>query len=539
MQRTSFLLTSCVLMGTFAFAESASAQTLTTVLNNGPSTNRIDLIFIGDGYTSSQVDDLYPTHVQEELDYLFSGANRNPFPRYQNFFNAHRVTVISNESGADQPPNGIFRDTALDASYWTGGIERCLYFDTGKANVAVNTALAGTGIDIDARLGLVNDSKYGGCGGQWAVYAAENSSAVDIGIHELGHSLGQLADEYFTAGTTYTGPEPNAVNLTKSPTTGKWDRWLGYNDPSTNIGPIGYFEGGGYYEFDIYRPSANSEMRSLFRPFDAVSREQFIRQFYLEVDPLDGWLGNSTPLNNPDTVWVDTVDPAVINVEWLLNGKSLGVLGESLDVATLALTPGDYVLEAFAYDAILDHSFSGDSLDWWRRSNTSLLEQSVSWNLTITPSGDFNGDGMFDCIDVDSLVFEIVNQTGAGDFDLNTDGVVDVSDLDEWLSIAGAAELPSGNPFLHGDANLDGVVDGLDFNAWNAHKFTAVAAWCSGDFSADGIVDGGDFIIWNANKFQSADALNAVPEPGGICLVALMAIAPRRRRVNEYLQVQS
>lgn len=87
------------------------------------------------------------------------------------------------------------------------------------------------------------------------------------------------------------------------------------------------------------------------------------------------------------------------------------------------------------------------------------------------------------------------------------------ADLDEWRSLGGAANLPSGNPSRVGDANLDGLVDGLDFIQWNVHKFTSVAAWCSGDFNADGLVDGLDFVLWNANKFTSADGPFAVPEP--------------------------
>ncbi|MEM8679757.1 MAG: M64 family metallopeptidase, partial [Planctomycetota bacterium] len=364
------------------------AQTVTTVVNNGPSTNRIDLIFVGDGYTAGQIETDYAGHVQEELDYLFNGAFRNPFPRYENFFNAHRVNVISNESGADQPPLNIFRDTALDATYWTGNIERCLYLDTGKANQAVGAALAGTGIDIDARLGLVNDTKYGGCGGQWAVYAAGNSSAADIGVHELGHSLGGLADEYFSPGF-YNGPEPSSVNLTANPDSGKWDRWVGYNDPDTPIGPIGYYEGGGYHQFGLFRPSVNSEMRNLFRPFDAVSREQFIRRFYQEVDPLDAWSANGSALSGNELVWVDPVDAAVIGIEWSLNGSPLGITDDNVDLAQLGLPAGNHQLQARAYDTILDHSFTGSSLDWWRLEDTSLLEQTITWNISIATDGDF------------------------------------------------------------------------------------------------------------------------------------------------------
>ena len=69
---------------------------------------------------------------------------------------------------------------------------------------------------------------------------------------------------------------------------------------------------------------------------------------------------------------------------------------------------------------------------------------------------------------------------------------------------SGCANLPSGNPYLLGDANLDGIVDGQDFLVWNSNKFATTSAWTRGDFNVDGFVDGQDFLIWNSNKFQNA-----------------------------------
>ncbi len=119
--------------------------------------------------------------------------------------------------------------------------------------------------------------------------------------------------------------------------------------------------------------------------------------------------------------------------------------------------------------------------------------------------GDFDSDGIFDADDIDALVAAIASGTYSSEFDLTSDGNVDLADRDAWLALAGAANLPSGNPYLIGDANLDGAVDGVDFIAWNAHKFAHVAAWTAADFNADGSVDGQDFIAWNTNKFTSAD----------------------------------
>lgn len=127
-------------------------------------------------------------------------------------------------------------------------------------------------------------------------------------------------------------------------------------------------------------------------------------------------------------------------------------------------------------------------------------------------SGDFDGNGLYECTDIDLLIEQIIAGSNDPTFDLTGDNLVDVTDRDAWLSEAGAAQLSSGNSYLLGDANLDGTVDGQDFISWNSNKFTAMPSWCAGDFSANGIVDGQDFILWNGNKFTSAGAV-AVPEP--------------------------
>ena len=120
--------------------------------------------------------------------------------------------------------------------------------------------------------------------------------------------------------------------------------------------------------------------------------------------------------------------------------------------------------------------------------------------------GDFNDDGLWNAIDIDQLVADIVGPGTPASYDLTGDGLVDLADRDAWLAEAGGINLASGNPYLLGDLDLNGDVDGLDFIGWNNNKFTPAAAWSSGDFNADGFVDGLDFTIWNDNKFTSADA---------------------------------
>jgi hypothetical protein len=161
--------------------------------------------------------------------------------------------------------------------------------------------------------------------------------------------------------------------------------------------------------------------------------------------------------------------------------------------------------------------------------------------LHLLRTGDFNRDGDYACGDVDRLVAEIVAGTHNRIFDLSGDGLVNVSDLMEWLARAGAKELSSGNPYLPADANLDGRVDGVDFNIWNARRFSSGAGFCGADFNADGLVDGADFGIWNQYKFMTAGRLlspedgspsEPVPEPTTLVLWPL-AVGLLARKASE------
>lgn len=349
----------------------------TTVWDNGPSSNRVDIVFMGDGYTASQIDTAYTSHIDAMLNHMFNGG-QDPFPRYRNFFNVHRIDVISNESGADVPPLGVFRDTALDASYyWDGVTDRLLYVNQAKANGVILNELVfgGASFSAEMRLVTVNDTRYGGGGGLYAVYAGGNGSAPEIALHELGHSFSSLADEYDYGGSgnVYMGGEPLAVNITKSPGGEKWAHWLGYNQPG--IGVIGAYEGAGHYPEGLYRPSLNSKMRSLNRPFDAVSREKIILDIYKFVDPLDDWLANDSTISGHLPLWVDVVDPDVIQVEWYVDGLLVpGATDQSFLLSDWGFGSGAYEVTARAYD----------DTDWVR-IQLDKLTQSVTWSVHAVP----------------------------------------------------------------------------------------------------------------------------------------------------------
>ncbi|CAM5502795.1 hypothetical protein STANM309S_04566 [Streptomyces tanashiensis] len=68
--------------------------------------------------------------------------------------------------------------------------------------------------------------------------SSDNAQSYLIGAHELGHSIGNLADEYQYAGYgAYPYPSSDSVNISVTPDLGatKWYRWLGEQDPTGSV----------------------------------------------------------------------------------------------------------------------------------------------------------------------------------------------------------------------------------------------------------------------------------------------------------------
>ncbi len=431
-------------------AVSTSAAPI-TVVDNGPASNRINIVFLGDGYTQADIDaGTYDRDIQSYLGHLFDdlGFLSDPFGRYEKFFNVYKVNVVSLESGADVPhaTPPIFVSTALDANYnYVAGTtdDRLLTVSNSKANAARSTALNGSGIAADIQLVTVNSSKYGGSGGSWAVYAGGNQYAREIALHETGHTFAGLADEYGGYTTPYTGAEPTEPDATKDPTGAKWSRWLGFQDPRGSELNIGVYQGAEYYDTGLYRPSYESKMRDLNVPFNAVSREAFILNFYKDVDPLDSWRANSAAVTNGD-LWVQPIDTTVINTTWYVDGVFVpGATSTTFDPAAFGFGVGTYQVRAHSYDSVLDHAFDGGLLDLVR-TQFDLLQEDITWTFNLT-----------------TPLF-------AGDY--NHDGIVDAADYVVWRNSVGSTT------DLAADGNQDGLVDSGDYDLWRSHFGESSAA---------------------------------------------------------------
>jgi len=290
---------------------------VTTIVNNGPSGNRIDLVIVGDGYTAADL----PGYAADAVNVVNGFFAQEPLAAYATCFNVHRVDVVSNESGVDEPDFGIYRDTALDMSYNCSDIDRLLCVNVSKAQSAAAAAPQAEQI-----LALANSTRYGGAGypsADMATLAGKNASAIELALHEFGHAFADLADEYDYGGAaTYAGPEPPPPNVSiynaaqQLSLQTKWYRWL-------DLPTVDTFEGAMYSQYGIYRPTGDSRMRSLNRPFEEVNAEQLVLSIYRIISPVDAATPIApAPLGSWYTFSVTPIQPAehALSIQWSLDG---------------------------------------------------------------------------------------------------------------------------------------------------------------------------------------------------------------------------
>jgi hypothetical protein len=291
-------------------------------------------------------------------------------------------------------------------------------------------------------------------------------------------------------------------------------------------------DGGGLQAFD-----GTVDMRHVTVAYNTATRDGGgIAVNFATVTATNTIIAGNTAANQND-VWGSLAPASSFNLlDQSAAAAGLGTFGSHGGVTeTVPLLPGSPAINAG------DPGFVFNSLEFDQRGAPYVRvfqgrTDVGSYEYQPEPTAcDFNMDTSCDISDIDLLVAQIAMATHNPGFDLSGDMQVDVTDRDLWLALAGVLNLPSGNPYLLGDANLDGTVDGLDFIAWNAHKFTNTAAWSAGDFTADGLVDGLDFIEWNRNKFTIAalgspakvPALEASTAPS-VSPAGLVSVLPAR-----------
>ena len=462
-----------------------------TLIDNGPSENRIDLVCVGDGYTSEDMD-LYLTHIENVLEQFF---NEEPLKEYANYFNVHVVEVISNQSGVDEPGLGIYRNTALDMAFDCQGIDRLLCVDYTKAWTA-----AGNARDTDLVLVFANTTRYGGAGySKLSTLAGGNVAAVEVALHEFGHSFANLADEYhYYDGTTYTGNEPTESNVSKYNAAAqlashlKWYLWL-------NLPEVDTFEGAKYKQYGIYRPTDISKMMALDYPFGPINVEQFVFNIYQAISSID----SSTPaadgvLSGEDVFSVIGQVPAThtLRVEWQIDGTTV------LDSNQISFCPDMYLPPNTTH--ILKARVTDDTaLVRDENKRITLLTDERSWQIRKV-SADFNTDGIVDLADFSAMSLHWLETYQPGAACWKLDETTGLSAMDSsgnnhnGTLINGPMWTTSGQ--LNGALQFDGLNDYVKIAGYQG--ITGIASrTCTAWIKTSGTAQNSVILSWGGDKW--------------------------------------
>ncbi|HKF66238.1 MAG TPA: M64 family metallopeptidase, partial [Vicinamibacterales bacterium] len=190
-----------------------SAGSLIKLHERGAPADKLDLLILGDGYTAAERGK-FERDARRLLKVFFATS---PFKEREQDINVWGLVPASTDSGISRPSDHIYKRTALGTMYDTFDSERYVLTEENRRfrDIAANAPYEVVEI-------LVNSEKYGG-GGIYNLYstvAADNLWAPYIFIHEFGHHLAGLADEYYTSDVAYLPPaektepwEPNVTAL--------------------------------------------------------------------------------------------------------------------------------------------------------------------------------------------------------------------------------------------------------------------------------------------------------------------------------------
>jgi hypothetical protein len=257
--------------------EQADGALYAAVLVNGGA-SLLDLVFMGEGFTEDQQDD-FAAKVDQAVAALALTA---PISEVMDAFNIWRIDTISEESGVYKP---AVHNTPKDTFFEMRMLNHFIHVPPSGQQLILDVQELAP--DCDNVVVLVNDSERAGIAimGNVAIATSGHPTSNRTVVHELGHAIGQLSDEYecykcdgTDSGRSWPGYEPDDLNLTASLAVdgGKWGAMIlpgtpvPTTNPPANATTVGLWEGGGYYATGIYRPTQMCCMRMSTFPFCPV-----------------------------------------------------------------------------------------------------------------------------------------------------------------------------------------------------------------------------------------------------------------------------
>lgn len=259
---------------------------LFTVLGS-PQSDGLQWVITGDGFTADQQQDL----LRASLAMAQSLTGAPELARHSRILNVHVLTAVSLDSGVSTAGASRARRTAFDATLGCTDVERVACVNWDK----VYTALLAEHAPFDQVAVVLNTSVYVGSTSASGLIVSRNAHAPAIALHEMGHLIAGLGDEYVddTVASNFVaqyreGRFPN-VTTSSDPPRIPWRHW--FADPAHIPGApgetgVGRFEGAFYSASGFYRPKQDSIMRSLGAEVGEVNAEAWLRAMYRAVPPV-------------------------------------------------------------------------------------------------------------------------------------------------------------------------------------------------------------------------------------------------------------
>ena len=366
--------------------------TLTTIFTNGPTSNRINVVVLSEGYQTNQLGQ-FLVHATNAVNNLLSVP---PYQEYRSYFNAFAISVASPESGSDHPVSGVFRNTYFNSTY-DPNYDRIISIPPDFANTnynqgqgKVDALLQQLMPEYDLAILLVNDLQNGGSGGVTLI-SSINVGVAELVRHESGHTFAGLGDEYETPYPGYTPTErPNATQQTNRSLI-KWRAWIQDSTPvptpETNlyVNVVGLFQGAQYQSNGWYRPRLYCKMGTLSpgTDFCEVCSEQIVKSIYGRLRPIDSFSPATTNVSVASTqavaFSVTTLQPTThsLNVQWFTNGVAVtGATNPAYNLLPKSFSNGAHTVRAEVRDLT----------PLVRNDPANLLSNSIAWTLSINLS---------------------------------------------------------------------------------------------------------------------------------------------------------
>jgi hypothetical protein len=255
-------------------AKMPPAGPLIKLQETGDPSEKLDLLILGDGYTAAERAK-FERDARRLMVALFQVS---PFKERQKDINIWGLVPPAVESGVSRPSQGIYRRSPVGATYDAFGSERYVLTFENKAFRDIASNAPYDVVEI-----LTNSSTYGGGGifGLYSTVAADSAWAPYVFVHEFGHHLAGLADEYYTSDVAYLPAtdriepwEPNVTALV-DPSTLKWRDLVAPGTPLPTPWPKEEFEN---HSKDIQEK--RRQIRASNRPeaeMDQLFRDQMAR----------------------------------------------------------------------------------------------------------------------------------------------------------------------------------------------------------------------------------------------------------------------